>query len=314
MLKSLFSNKQRSQFSMILGLLLLCVLLVACSDPATQEIAEVPTNTPIPEATDTPTPEPPTDTPTPEPPTATPTDTDTPTPEPPTDTPTPTNTNTPTPEPPTDTPTPEPPTATPAPPTATPVPVTPSSTPIPPPPTPSTSSARIHWATGREFLDQDNWEQAVAEFRLALDLDPNLASAHRDIGFGYYQLDQRSLTIFHLQKYLELTPDAPERADLEPVIARLKLLEDSNIPPGHGLLIVTNYVGGRATVDINGQKHEVAGTDEVPGGGQISIPLPAGHYPAGVSGFAAAGEQFYGNVEFDIVEGEILEWPLYYNQ
>ena len=101
-------------------------------------------------------------------PTATPVPpTNTPTPVPPTDTP----------EPPTDTPTPVPPTDTPEPPTVTPVPTNtpepPTATPEEPTdtPTPAGPTAEEIFVKGLDYFDQEQWDEAIAEFEKAIRLD-----------------------------------------------------------------------------------------------------------------------------------------------
>ena len=318
MLKQSFLFQVKIIFALLV-LFLLTVFTTGCNSAATpvaekqpdatQEVVATattaPTDAPKPTATHTASPTPkPTATNTPLPPTNTPTATATSTPKP-----TATHTASPTPKPPT-------PTATLA---ATDTPVAAAASP-PPAPTsppqvsaPDSSAATVHWASGRELMDQGNWEAAIEALNKALQADPDFPLAHRDLGICYYQIEDYAQTVSHLERYLELQPDDPERADIEKVIQDLKALTEHNVNPDQGLLVITNYVGGKAVVDVAGQSYEIPGTDEVPDGAKIYVPLAPGHYTASVNGYTQKGERFYGDIEIDIAAGQVLQWPLYFN-
>ena len=295
--------------------LLLAVFITSCNSAATpvakkqadaaqEPVATsttAPTDTPLPTATNSPTPKP-TATDTPLPPTDTPTATSTPTPEP-----TATNTATSTPKPPTATATTAP-TDTPAAEAAP-----PTTAPTSPAPATDSSAATVHWASGREFMDQGDWASAIDVLNKALQADPDFPLAHRDLGICYYRIEDYAQTVAHLERYLELQPDDPERADIEKVVQDLKALTEHNVNPNQGLLVITNYVGGKASVDIAGQIYEIPGIDEVPDGAKAYVPLAPGHYTASVNGYTQKGEHFYGDTEIDIAAGQVLQWPLYFN-
>jgi hypothetical protein len=221
------------------------LLLVACSSntptpegKATAQAAVEPTATPQP--TDTPTPKP-TNTPAP-----------TNTPVPPTDTPAPTNTPVPPTNTPTSTPTPKP-TNTPLPPTATP---TPTSAPPTFTPTPAASPAEEHLAQGIIYYEQEKWDQAITELEEAIRLDPKLGSAYGWLGYSY-ALGQKDLAkaIATLEKYLELTPDANDRAEVEADIQKMKnslalAPAGFDVPPGKALFVFINYTDVDWSVDV----------------------------------------------------------------
>ncbi|MEW5958750.1 MAG: tetratricopeptide repeat protein [Chloroflexota bacterium] len=228
----------------VLTLVLFWLLLPACgvSAPAdddqtvaqTTEIVTQPTDTPLP-PTDTPEPSTSTPTHTPLPATATPTPTDTPepptaTPVPPTDTPEPTNT--PTLE---NSPTPAPPTAT---------------------STPENSPAQEHFELAVEYYDQEQWNQAIAEFQEVIRLEPDFGPAYRGLGYSYAFSEQIQPAIDALEKYLELEPAAESRAEVEQDLEILQSIlaerggEEFDIPPRMALFVFKNYSGEDWNVDI----------------------------------------------------------------
>lgn len=247
-----------SVLTRLMAMLLLAgisLALVACSEAAPPEEAEVvaevteeepqeaepPTATPEPP---TATPEPPTETPeppteTPEPPTATP-EPPTDTPEPPTETPTPADT--PTPELPTDTPTPEPPANT---------------------PTPAIDPVDERFDQALAYYDQEQWPEAIAEFQAVIDLDPTYSPAYVGLGYSYAFNEELTPAIEALQKYLELEPAAEDRAQVEEDIATLQKIlaerggQEFDIPPGKALFVFKNYSGEQWNVDIGSYFLEV---------------------------------------------------------
>jgi len=254
-----------------------------------------PTPTPVP-PTDTPTPVPPTDTPTPVPPT------DTPTPVPPTDTPVP----------PTDTPV--PPTDTPVPPTDTPVPPTDTPIPAPPPPTPTlaVSPAQGHLEKGFEYFDQEKWDEAIAEFQEAIRLDPEFGDAYWGLGYGYANKGEFQKAIEALEKYLQLVPDASDRAQVESDIQLMRDILASRPPcceplqPGKGAIWIENWIGETSYVDIGPNFYEVPPkVGDTPG--CLCPQLDPGHYI-----FIGKTGTHEGRFEIDIVAGQTLHFPISY--
>jgi tetratricopeptide (TPR) repeat protein len=298
-----------------LAALLLCMALTACAAPtpdtaATQQAALLATQAAQPSST----PVPPTATPAPPtatsvPPTATPKPSDTPVP------PTATRTPTQTPVPPTPTRTPTP---TPAPPTATPTSASPA-TPTPPPPTPTlaVSPAEARVAQGFEYFDQEAWDKAIVEFEEAIRLDPQFAIAYLGLGYSY-ALGPGDLAkaIPALEKYLQLEPDAENRAGVEDDINAMRAQMASVGPccpaaeSGKGLLWVENFVGEPLLVDfgtnLGTQAYEVpAKQNDV--SGCLCLSADAGHYILVVKTMTHEGRW-----ELDIVPGQITHFPLRY--
>jgi hypothetical protein len=229
---------------MLLVLTMLAVALAACSAPqaevAATPLAEVvvteatpPADTPIP-ATDTPAPP----TATPVPPTNTPLPTATPVPPTPTSLPTPT---------------PVPPTPTSVPPTNTP---TRAPTPTPTPATSAAAEAEVHLQQGSEYYDTEEYDQAIAEFQEAIQLDAKFAYAYLGLGYSY-ALGPRdwAKAIEALETYLQLMPDAENRAQVEADIQEMRRIAGDpiagiQIPEGKALFYFRNYTGQVWQIDI----------------------------------------------------------------
>ena len=65
---------------------------------------------------------------------------------------------------------------------------------------------RVHAPRLKESLAQ----QALGHYRRAADLDPAFPDPFRQLGFLYYQQKEIALAKEAFQKYLALTPDAPD--------------------------------------------------------------------------------------------------------
>jgi tetratricopeptide (TPR) repeat protein len=180
------------------------------------------------------------------------------TPLPPTNTPLPT----PTPLPPTATPAP---TNTPLPPTATPAP-TKAPTPAPPTPTPApaVSPAEQHVKQGLDYYDQKAWDKAITEFQEAIRLDPKLGYAYLGLGYSYISGPKDyAKALDALQTYLNLVPDADNKAQVQADIEALRQAIASNplagiqIPEGKAMFYFLNYTGELWQIDIGPSFFEV---------------------------------------------------------
>jgi hypothetical protein len=293
--------------SLTLLTLSLCLLLAACTGSGSPQQAAAPTpqatpSTQPPIGTNTPVP--PTNTPaptsTPVPPTATPTTV-------PTDTSTPMPTNTPQP---TDTPTPAPtdtpiPTETPAP-TKTSAPARPSPT-----PTPAGAAAQQHIEQGVEYAKQKQWDQAIAEFEKAVELDATFGPAYMLLGYSYANNGETAKAIQALEKYLELEPGADDAAQVQADINALKQQQSEvgvccpPLKPGKGLFWFDNHVGEEIQLDFGTSLYKIAAKqNDVPG--CLCLELDPGHHQFILSGFGIVTK----HQDIDIVAGEILHWPL----
>jgi tetratricopeptide (TPR) repeat protein len=71
------------------------------------------------------------------------------------------------------------------------------------------NSYAAHYALGRLFAAEADWESALAEFRLAL-AARNCPEAHYVVGRVYYQLGRNRLALRQLVKAVEMAPDYGE--------------------------------------------------------------------------------------------------------
>jgi predicted Zn-dependent protease len=72
----------------------------------------------------------------------------------------------------------------------------------------------------RQKRGADAAHAALAHYRRALDLEPNLAEAHRGIGLVLVKTGEVAEARAHLARYLELAPAAADRAYVEQYLAR----------------------------------------------------------------------------------------------
>jgi tetratricopeptide (TPR) repeat protein len=104
-------------------------------------------------------------------------------------------------------------------------------------------------------MDEEKWDEAIAQFQAAISLDPEFGQAYEGLGYSYAFADKGlDAAIKALEKYLELVPDASDRAQVEADIQTLKENLASNPlpepPPGKALFYFANYSGEQWNVDI----------------------------------------------------------------
>jgi tetratricopeptide (TPR) repeat protein len=81
-------------------------------------------------------------------------------------------------------------------------------------------------------------EEAIAECQEAVKIDPNHAGAHKNLGLACREQGRTEEAITAFETYLELWPDAPDRAAVEDEIAKLKqpaMAEYRNAAGGYSL-------------------------------------------------------------------------------
>jgi tetratricopeptide (TPR) repeat protein len=232
--------------------------------------------------------------------------------------------------------TPVPPTDTPAPPTDTPVPPTntpaaasdtlgahtdtpaPTDTPVPPTNTPeqsASSPAEPYVMQGFDYLQKEQWDEAISEFNEAIRLDPQFGYAYMGLGYAHaFGSGDFPTAIENLETYLQLVPDADNRAQVEADIQQMRELMASppqpsiSIPPGQGALVMYNCRGGdTVTVDVIpvGILQELGPMvgDNCTVGGPIF--LNPGEY---ILKAAIAGVPSQGESTINITAGEVLEF------
>jgi len=80
----------------------------------------------------------------------------------------------------------------------------------------------VHFNLGAALYNQDKADQAALEFDKVIELKPDLAEAHKHLGFCKIALGDFAGAITALKKYLELAPDAPDAADMREVVDGLE--------------------------------------------------------------------------------------------
>lgn len=102
--------------------------------------------------------------------------------------------------------------ATPAPKMATSEAEAPTATPKPtvtPVPTP-TKTAKEHLTSGNDYFEQDDLEQAIAEYTQAIELDPNYALAYYNLGVAHNDLGELEEAIADYSQVIEIDPTYAE--------------------------------------------------------------------------------------------------------
>ena len=67
----------------------------------------------------------------------------------------------------------------------------------------------------------DQYEQAIADYTTALELEPNKAQTYLERARNHYALGNIDEALADLETYLELAPNAPDREQVEATIAEL---------------------------------------------------------------------------------------------
>ena len=80
-----------------------------------------------------------------------------------------------------------------------------------------------HYLDGRRQIQQRDFEGAERSFQKALEANPRSSVAHREIGllFLSHKKDPAA-AIYHLQRYLTLMPEAPDKPEIHGHIEALK--------------------------------------------------------------------------------------------
>lgn len=119
-----------------------------------------------------------------------------------------------------------------------------------------TRCAGVHIQQGSEYYDAGEYDQAIAEFQEAIQLDPEFAYAYLGLGYSY-ALGPRdwAKATEALETYLRLMPDAENRAQVEADIQEMHRLANDpiagiQIPEGKALFYFRNYTGQVWQIDI----------------------------------------------------------------
>jgi tetratricopeptide (TPR) repeat protein len=91
----------------------------------------------------------------------------------------------------------------------------------------STSAARRHFERGEKLYALTRFSEALDEYQKAFDARP-IPDFLFNIGQCYRNLGDYDSAIFSYRKYLTAAPDAPNRAQVEQLIAELQTRKDQN--------------------------------------------------------------------------------------
>lgn len=102
--------------------------------------------------------------------------------------------------------------------------------------------AEQRYLTGREMYRQGNLEGAVEEFRTAFDLFPTSSKLAFNLGRVSERLGRTAEAANWYRTYLKLAPEAPDRAEIEALVASL----ERRLTAQQGTLVVTTEPLGAA--------------------------------------------------------------------
>ena len=72
------------------------------------------------------------------------------------------------------------------------------------------SEAEKHYNRGLDLRDDERWEEAIAEYSKAINLDPNYAKAYNNRGSAYSYLGDLRHAIVDYDKAIALDPEKPQ--------------------------------------------------------------------------------------------------------
>jgi tetratricopeptide (TPR) repeat protein len=85
-------------------------------------------------------------------------------------------------------------------------------------------TAEMHYNMGVFFTDNKEFTRAEKEYRRALDFDPENLKVHYNLGYLYAEdLNKQDKAAFHLEKYLQLSPDAKDSEAVRATITTLSV-------------------------------------------------------------------------------------------
>ena len=96
-------------------------------------------------------------------------------------------------------------------------------------------SAQAQFELGNAYVQAGQWDQALAAFQKAIELDPNFQGAYANLGVVYYQLEKLDLATSQYKKALELDPNDGDVAYNLGALYLQQALLNSN-PPNPDLL------------------------------------------------------------------------------
>jgi len=107
-------------------------------------------------------------------------------------------------------------------------------------------AARLMKESGNQFLAAKKYADAVDSYLQALQICPDYPEAHYNLGVSFLKgYKAFKLAGYHFQRYLEVSPTAPDR---ESVSALVSSLAERTPPTTGGARTVVGIVGGRLLV------------------------------------------------------------------
>lgn len=82
--------------------------------------------------------------------------------------------------------------------------------------------AKSYFNLGVGYWNEENFNLALDAFKKATIYEPELALAHKQVGFCYVKLNEPKQAIEPLEKYLKFAPDAEDKSQIQDLIRKLK--------------------------------------------------------------------------------------------
>jgi len=80
-------------------------------------------------------------------------------------------------------------------------------------------AAPLYLNVGADYFNRKAFDRAAASFSRALEIQPDLALAELNLALALDRLDRKDEANSHLERYLELRPDAPEASEIQKRLA-----------------------------------------------------------------------------------------------
>jgi tetratricopeptide (TPR) repeat protein len=88
---------------------------------------------------------------------------------------------------------------------------------------------RSRYLNGRLLRDTarttSNFREAIQEFQFVLEAIPDQGSTHRELGYTYTDVKEYDKALQHLQRYLDLKPEAEDARDVKAAIKAVTVLQ-----------------------------------------------------------------------------------------
>ncbi len=164
---------------------------------------------------------------------------------------------------------------------------------------------------GLGYAKQKQWDQAIAAFEKAVEMDATYGLTYMMLGYSYASQGNTEKAVQALEKYLELEPGADDAAQVRADIDTMKQ-QKAEIgvccPPlksGKALFWFDNHIGAEIQLDFGPNLYKIAAKqNDVPG--CLCLELDPGHHQFILRGPHIVPE----HQDIDIEAGQIMRWPL----